>query len=117
MIGLKVEWCQLRACAVHWTEEHKLVLEEMCRVLAYLQWQTTWWSHQSLHRSATIYSMALAPTLPSKALSSRAFTNILPTCGSHVYMHFTSTLIGSRIQISQFLPSWCQLACTHLSCV
>ncbi|KAG1893939.1 uncharacterized protein F5891DRAFT_1131100 [Suillus fuscotomentosus] len=34
-----IEWCKARAHAAHWSEEVDLLLEEMQRVLAYLEWE------------------------------------------------------------------------------
>lgn len=53
-VGLKAEWCRSRARAARWAEEQDLVLEEMRRVLSYLDWQAQWWRGQSHLRAATV---------------------------------------------------------------
>ncbi|KAF9488375.1 hypothetical protein BDN71DRAFT_1513112 [Pleurotus eryngii] len=50
---LKAEWSRSRARAQRWTEEQDLVLEEMRRVLAYLQWHANWWDKQGPQRSGS----------------------------------------------------------------
>lgn len=46
-IALRIEWCRSRARAMRWSEEVLLLLEEMRRVLAYLEWHASWWEEQS----------------------------------------------------------------------
>jgi hypothetical protein len=41
--ALRLEWAKTRARAWRWTEEVDLVEEEMCRVLAFLQWKEKGW--------------------------------------------------------------------------
>lgn len=46
-IALRIEWCRSRARAMRWTEEVLLLLEEMRRVLAFMEWHASWWEGQS----------------------------------------------------------------------
>lgn len=49
--GVRIEWCKARACAAHWSEEVDLLLEEMQRVLAYLEWEIgAWRSHATMRQ-------------------------------------------------------------------
>jgi hypothetical protein len=41
--ALRVEWCKARARALRWTEEVCLLLEEMRRVLQFLEWKASVW--------------------------------------------------------------------------
>jgi hypothetical protein len=50
-LGLQVEWAKSRARVARWTEEVQLTVEEMCRVLSYLQWKSEWWLAQRSSRS------------------------------------------------------------------
>ncbi|KAG1765287.1 hypothetical protein EV702DRAFT_1182508 [Suillus placidus] len=43
---LRMEWCKARARAHQWDKEVQLLREEMCRVLAFLEWQAGWWEAQ-----------------------------------------------------------------------
>jgi hypothetical protein len=49
--GLRIEWTKSRARAARWSEEVTLLLEEMGRVLRYLEWKATWWAKQANCRS------------------------------------------------------------------
>jgi len=41
--ALRVEWCKARARAMRWSEEVHLLLEEMRRVLQFLDWKAGIW--------------------------------------------------------------------------
>ncbi|KAG2125960.1 hypothetical protein DEU56DRAFT_872983 [Suillus clintonianus] len=43
---LRVEWCKVQARAHRWEEEVQLLREEVCCVLAFLEWQAGWWDAQ-----------------------------------------------------------------------
>ncbi|KAG1898676.1 uncharacterized protein F5891DRAFT_1190447 [Suillus fuscotomentosus] len=43
---LHVEWCKARARAHRWEEEVQLLWEEMCCIVAFLDWQAGWWDMQ-----------------------------------------------------------------------
>lgn len=45
-IGLRCEWAKSKARADRWDEEVQLVIEEMQRVLAFLEWKASWWDRQ-----------------------------------------------------------------------
>jgi hypothetical protein len=45
--ALCVEWCKSRARAMRWTEETLLLLEEMRRMLHFLDWQAHFWVERS----------------------------------------------------------------------
>ncbi|KAG2096118.1 uncharacterized protein F5147DRAFT_584181 [Suillus discolor] len=49
--SLHVECCKARACHHRWAEEIQLLLEEMCRVLAFLAWHAAWWETQGSLRT------------------------------------------------------------------
>jgi hypothetical protein len=51
---LRVEWSRLTARADRWTEEHELLIEEMQRTLAFLQWKSSDWNSRALLRVATV---------------------------------------------------------------
>ncbi|KAG2107770.1 hypothetical protein BD769DRAFT_1366118 [Suillus cothurnatus] len=40
---MHIEWCKACAWANWWSEEVKLLQEEMRQVLAFLEWQMEWW--------------------------------------------------------------------------
>lgn len=44
--ALRVEWCKARARASRWSEECKLIEEEMRRVIAFHAYQARWWLDQ-----------------------------------------------------------------------
>ncbi|KAG2140739.1 hypothetical protein BD769DRAFT_1383921 [Suillus cothurnatus] len=48
---LCIEWCKARAQAHHWEEEVQLLWEEMCRIVAFLDWQAGWWDMQGLQHA------------------------------------------------------------------
>lgn len=41
--AVRIEWCQARARAHRWSEECKLLEEEMRRVIDFFGWQASWW--------------------------------------------------------------------------
>jgi hypothetical protein len=45
--GLRVEWCKGRARALRWTEEVQLLMEEMRRVLVFLEWKAAFWEERA----------------------------------------------------------------------
>ena len=45
-VGLQCEWARSKAHADRWGEEVQLVVEEMHRVLAFLEWKASWWDRQ-----------------------------------------------------------------------
>ncbi|KAG1851559.1 hypothetical protein C8R48DRAFT_750003 [Suillus tomentosus] len=47
--GVRIEWCKARARAARWSEEVDLLLEEMRRVLAYLEWEIGAWRSRIWH--------------------------------------------------------------------
>jgi hypothetical protein len=52
-LGLRAEWAKSRARAARWAEEVQLTVEEMRRVLSYLQWKSEWWLARHSLRSGT----------------------------------------------------------------
>ena len=44
--GLRCEWAKSKARAARWAEEVQLLVEEMRRVIAYLDWKAKWWREQ-----------------------------------------------------------------------
>ena len=40
---MRVEWAKTKARADQWSEEVLLLIEEMHRVIVYLEWKATWW--------------------------------------------------------------------------
>lgn len=53
MPALRVEWCKVRARAHRWQEECLLLAEEMCRVVAFFDSQTVWWTSLAESRVST----------------------------------------------------------------
>jgi hypothetical protein len=51
---LRVEWSRLSARADRWDEEHTLLVEEMQRTLAYLQWKSSDWESRASLRAADV---------------------------------------------------------------
>ncbi|KAG1800700.1 hypothetical protein EV424DRAFT_1474813 [Suillus variegatus] len=49
--SLRVEWCKARARAHRWEEEVQLLQEEMCCIVAFLDWQAGWWDMQGPRRA------------------------------------------------------------------
>lgn len=45
-VTAQVQWAKAWARALHWKEEVKLIVEEMCWCIAYLKWKATWWKEQ-----------------------------------------------------------------------
>lgn len=43
LLALRIEWCKARARAKRWSEEVDLLLEEMRRICAFLEWQAGSW--------------------------------------------------------------------------
>lgn len=41
--SLRTEWCKVKARHDRWNEEFFLVIEEMRRVVSYLEWKAQWW--------------------------------------------------------------------------
>ncbi|KAF9030906.1 hypothetical protein BJ165DRAFT_1535567 [Panaeolus papilionaceus] len=42
-VTARVQWAKARARALRWEEEVKLIVEEMRRCVAYLEWKVRWW--------------------------------------------------------------------------
>jgi hypothetical protein len=51
---LRVEWSRLNARADRWEEEYALLVEEMRRTIAYLQWKANDWDSKSSLRAADV---------------------------------------------------------------
>ncbi|KAG1839003.1 hypothetical protein C8R48DRAFT_751508 [Suillus tomentosus] len=49
---VRIEWCKARARAARWSEEVELLVEEMRRVLTFLEWQSCWWRQCATRRSS-----------------------------------------------------------------
>ncbi|PPQ96654.1 hypothetical protein CVT26_010318, partial [Gymnopilus dilepis] len=47
---MRAEWAKMRARRDRWEEEYRLVLEEMRRTIAYLEWKAMWWRGQGWQR-------------------------------------------------------------------
>jgi hypothetical protein len=57
---LRVEWSRLTARADRWTEEYDLLIQEMQRTLAYLQWKSDDWKSRTSLRATTVPSQLRA---------------------------------------------------------
>ncbi|KAF9466857.1 hypothetical protein BDZ94DRAFT_1157101, partial [Collybia nuda] len=57
--ALRIEWCRTRARAMRWAEEVKLLQEEMRRIIAFLDWQATWWESQGAAAAAACYEHSI----------------------------------------------------------
>lgn len=51
---LRVEYSKAKARVLRWLEEILLVLEEMRRSVAFLQWKARWWNNLVVNQSAWI---------------------------------------------------------------
>ena len=49
--GLRCEWAKSKARADRWSEEVVLLVEEMRRVICFLDWKSSWWTTQAVARS------------------------------------------------------------------
>lgn len=58
LIGLRVEWAKSHARAQRWSEETVLLVEEMRRVIAYLDWKATWWHAEADRRQGVRVDIA-----------------------------------------------------------
>jgi len=69
--ALRVEWCRCHARAMRYAEEVELLLEEMCSVLAFLEWDKDRWKKRALHIRQRVdsdtCSLAPSPTQGSTA--------------------------------------------------
>lgn len=52
-LAMRVEWAKMRARAHRWTEEVRLLTEEMRRVIVYCDWRSRWWMIQRSRRKET----------------------------------------------------------------
>ena len=50
--ALRIEWCKARACAMWWSEEVTLLIEEMQQVCNFFAWQAAWWQGQASRHSS-----------------------------------------------------------------
>ena len=46
-LGLRCEWAKSKARSARWKEEVILLIEEMRRVIVFLDWKANWWVGQS----------------------------------------------------------------------
>ncbi|KAG2078357.1 hypothetical protein BDR04DRAFT_1124244 [Suillus decipiens] len=68
VIGICMEWCKVHARVNRWSEEVKLLLEEMQRVVVFLKWQAEWWSGQATdEEGAVAYAYHQAAMMVSKS--------------------------------------------------
>ena len=51
---MRVEWCRSHARAMRYVEEVELLLEEMRRVLAFLEWDRNRWNERALCASKSV---------------------------------------------------------------
>ncbi|TDL13917.1 hypothetical protein BD410DRAFT_868388 [Rickenella mellea] len=65
--GMRVKYCKARARAMRWEEEVELVVEEMRRTIAFLEWQARWWRSQ-IGRRTDLSSPSLESGLIAYAL-------------------------------------------------
>ena len=50
-VAMRVEWTKMKARSERWAEEKDLVVEEMRRVVEYLDWKAQWWRSQGTRRT------------------------------------------------------------------
>ncbi|KAH9885590.1 hypothetical protein C8Q73DRAFT_659447, partial [Cubamyces lactineus] len=94
--NMRVEWARSRARARRWAEEEKLVLEEMRRVLAYLEWKAAWWRRQGASRQDV--TLALRRGL-------RAYAEKQAGVLDGLRLHFASVWVPYLRDIGE-LPEW-----------
>ncbi|KAI9069574.1 hypothetical protein FKP32DRAFT_1559434, partial [Trametes sanguinea] len=58
-VSMRAEWARAKARAERWEEEIELLVEEMRRVVAYFQWQATWWEQQADRRNGMPFTAPL----------------------------------------------------------
>ncbi len=49
--SVRVEWAKMKARVERWDEEASLLVEEMRRVVMFLQWKSSWWSSHATSRA------------------------------------------------------------------
>ena len=59
---MRAEWAKMRARRDRWEEEYRLVVEEMRRTVAYLEWKAMWWRGQCHRRQDVDTVMQLGLT-------------------------------------------------------
>jgi hypothetical protein len=82
---MRSEWAKMRARRDRWEEEYRLVVEEMRRTIAYLEWKAMWW-HGQAHRRTNVDSVtsqgliayAESQTQLSKLLAASCIENWVP---------------------------------------
>src|SRR5262245_834542 len=52
--AIRIEWTKSRARTGRWSEDVKLTVEEMRRVLVYMVWKANWWLTQANHRQESV---------------------------------------------------------------
>lgn len=80
---MRIEWCKTRARVKHWEEEVELLVEEMQRIVTYLDWDATCWDERG------------------KVFQSN---NYVLLEGHHTYVQHQATLCCSLVQRCQ--DSW-----------
>ena len=48
--SMRSEWAQTHARMCWWKEELLIIQEEMCQVIAFFEWRSTWWLEQANQR-------------------------------------------------------------------
>ena len=57
-VGLRCEWAKCQARSDRWSEEVQLLVEEMRRVICYLDWRANWWLLRVASRSTVDVELA-----------------------------------------------------------
>lgn len=70
---MRVEWAKSKARDDQWQEERLLVVEEMCRVISFLEWKAEWWISQGSRRcdTASLQRGLLAYAMKQASISRR----------------------------------------------
>ncbi|KAF9029676.1 hypothetical protein BJ165DRAFT_1359234, partial [Panaeolus papilionaceus] len=74
-VTARVQWAKSRAHALRWKEEVLLVVEEMRRCVAYLEWKVRWWEQRA--QSRTGITAHLGAGLRAYALKQADYTRCL----------------------------------------
>jgi hypothetical protein len=91
-----VEWVKCRARVHRWEEEVELVLEEMRRVLCYMDWRATYW--QSLTSKSQVADTAIREGISAYA---KKQAHIMRTMGVQFSRQWHYILEGFSIS-----PEW-----------
>ena len=89
---MRSEWAKMKARRDRWEEEYQLVQEEMCRIVAYLEWKADWWKNQASRR--VLDNRALVQGLSAYAYRQESHLILLATSSA---MKWVGTLQSNGV--------------------